>query len=378
MTSTCFRRSIFCSGLLVLAACGDSGEPPEMPPEPRTCHLPQDDQRIVDLEAYEWDEWFALRADGTLVQFSYYGFQEWEEAAAGDEPCITSLDGETTLAGTSYRGSATMIEYPAPEYKGLEFPHTFEMAGSRKVISVLGTFNLALLDDQSTAWVFWPDRRLDGTTGHQRLEPLSLPEPVVQLAGDAGTCFLLANGDVYCIDGEKQAESKYGLGDAPPPEGVFKLPVKDVVYLAMGFAHMCVITTSGETLCAGRGGDGELGVPEDELAPTFKRASFEPVPGIPELERLWLRFGSTCGATADGELWCWGQNVELPSVAEPEVPPTRVGNFPGLLDVALSDYTTCVLRADHRVVCRGALPAYLACGQEDGWDVIAIDIECQP
>jgi hypothetical protein len=204
-----------------------------------------------------------------------------------------------------------------------------------------------------------------------------LPEAVVQLAGHAGTCFLLANGDVHCIDNVDYPESKYGLGDVPPPEGVFQLPVKDVAYVSMSFAHLCVITSSKETLCAGRGGSGELGVPKDELAPTFKRSSFEPARDVPEFERVWLRYGSTCGATDDGELWCWGRRIELPSPTEPVMPPTLVGTFPGLLDVALSDYSTCVLRADHRVVCRGALPEYLACSQEDGWDVMGID-DCPP
>jgi hypothetical protein len=362
---------------LLLAACGDSGEPPEPPPEPRTCHLPRDDRRIVEIEAFPWDEWFALRADGTLVQFSSYGFQEWEEAAAGEEPCITSIDADGTLAGTSYRGSVTMIDYILGNYRGLEFPHTFDLFGSREVVAVLGTWDLALLDDESTAWIYWPDRAPDDSTGHQRLEAVALPGPVVQISGDAGTCFLLESGDVYCVDMAPNAEPKYGLGDSPPPSGVFQIPVAGVEFLAVGTSHLCVITQARELLCAGRGGSGELGVPKDELAPTFKRSSFEPARDVPEFERVWLRYGSTCGATDDGELWCWGRRIELPSPTEPVMPPTLVGTFPGLLDVALSDYSTCVLRADHRVVCRGALPEYLACSQEDGWDVMGID-DCPP
>ena len=117
---------------------------------------------------------------------------------------------------------------------------------------------------------------------------------------------------------------------------------------------------------------------KEELAlPYFKRSSFEPAEGIPELERVWLRFGSTCGATVGGELWCWGRDIEVPTPDDEGMPPTLVGVFPGLLDVALSDTSTCVLRSDHRVVCRGTLPDYLACGQEEDWYVMGID-GCSP
>jgi hypothetical protein len=358
-------------------SCSDTVEPPEPPPEPRTCHLPKDDRRIVDLEAYPWDAWFGLRADGTIVRWSSFGFTEFDAAAAGDEPCITSLDADGALGGTSYQRSATMIDYVIRGYDDLAFPHTFDLTGSREAVAVLGTSDFTILDDQSTAWIFWQDRAPDGTTGHQRLEAVSLPGPVVQMAGDDGTCFLLEDGQVYCVDNIDYPESKYGLGDAPPPDHIFKIPVEEVVYLAVGVFHLCVITGAGDTLCAGSGGVGELGVPNEELPPSLKRSTFEPVPDIPELDRIWLRSGSTCGVSSEGELWCWGLEVERPTPNEDVMPPTLVGVFPGLLDVALSDTSTCVLRADHRVVCRGTLPDYLACGEEDGWYVMGID-GCNP
>lgn len=377
MTSTCSLRWACCSSLWLALACSDTAETAPLP-EPRVCHLPKDDRRIVDIEAFPWDEWFALRADGTIVQFSRYGFQEWEEAAAGDEPCMTSLQADRDLGGTSYRGSATMVDYAQSEYVGLEFPFTFDLPGARSAVAVLGTYNLAVLDDESQVWVYWQDRQPDGRTGQQRLEPVSLPGPVIQLAGDAGMCFLQSDGDVYCLDtGQTDAEPKYGLGDVPPPKGVFQLPVSDAKFLSMGTAHLCVITNNDDTMCAGRGGSGELGVPREELPPSLTRSSFEPARGVPEFERVWLRYGSTCGATSAGELWCYGRNIEEPSMTEDTMPPTLVGTFPGYLDVALSDTSTCVLRADHRVVCKGALPEYLSCAQEDGWDVMAID-GCSP
>jgi alpha-tubulin suppressor-like RCC1 family protein len=93
-----------------------------------------------------------------------------------------------------------------------------------------------------------------------------------------------------------------GCGDATAPAGV-PTPTTGAT-LSIGGRHGCRVTPDGHTLCWGRADAGQLGIGVTPLRST-------PV----EVAASDAHFTSvaagglhTCGLTAAGQAWCWGQN----------------------------------------------------------------------
>jgi alpha-tubulin suppressor-like RCC1 family protein len=77
----------------------------------------------------------------------------------------------------------------------------------------------------------------------------------------------------------------------------------DVVRLAMGDEHACVVRRDGSVWCWGRNRGGQLGdgTTATRLAPTR-------VPGITGALQLDLGGDHTCALLAGGRITCWGTN----------------------------------------------------------------------
>jgi alpha-tubulin suppressor-like RCC1 family protein len=74
-----------------------------------------------------------------------------------------------------------------------------------------------------------------------------------------------------------------------------------------GYVHTCGVTTSGAAYCWGDNYSGQLG--EETASPAWYRASPAPVAGR-DLKFTTLSTGvwHTCGVTASGAAYCWGDN----------------------------------------------------------------------
>ena len=111
----------------------------------------------------------------------------------------------------------------------------------------------------------------------------------------------------------------------------------------------------------------------DPAITELTQPTYHLVPNVPPLKRVWLRQqGGGCGLAEDDELWCWGLDVFDLVPPDKALPPTPVGNFPGLKDVSMTYGTTCVLRADNQVVCQGDDSILHGCAppDENGWYTI--------
>lgn len=76
----------------------------------------------------------------------------------------------------------------------------------------------------------------------------------------------------------------------------------DLVDVAAGERHVCVLRSTGEVLCAGDTLYGQLG------NPAATGTTFEMVPGLTSVGAIRARKNATCVVTADEGL-CWGENT---------------------------------------------------------------------
>lgn len=82
------------------------------------------------------------------------------------------------------------------------------------------------------------------------------------------------------------------------------------VALGVGGSHTCGLTAEGQVYCWGNNGFGQLGTLVDVTCPSGMWCSREPVPVSGALEFTAIAVGGihTCGLTTSGHAYCWGSN----------------------------------------------------------------------
>ncbi len=223
-----------------------------------------------------------------------------------------------------------------------------------------GTTHTCALRTDASVW-FWGDNSVgqlgDGSreTSHVPVRVRALPPARWVSAGARSTCAATLEGEVYCwgansvgqlgdgdvasghpspvrtlglarasvTAGSHVAERHCAIDDAGElacwgrlsplaedgrPILASRTPetdrwVSEVVAVAIGGGHECVLTEGGAVSCRGLGAYGELGHASTQLEPRFTEVSrLERVTSIAAGER------HTCATGADGVAWCWGHN----------------------------------------------------------------------
>lgn len=125
------------------------------------------------------------------------------------------------------------------------------------------------------------------------------------VAGGRHTCALTADGTAYCW-GDNDGQGQLGTGDND--DRLVPAMVTgghSFVDLAAGGAHTCGVTAEGEAYCWGNNhpGQGQLGVGDnnDRLEPTL-------VSTVDNFVAVVAGDQHTCGLTTDGDAYCWGDN----------------------------------------------------------------------
>lgn len=162
-------------------------------------------------------------------------------------------------------------------------------------------------------------RRLDGTieTGNPRSdEPLVVP-PGWEIAsgGSSHVCALLPDGSARCWGDNRYGQ--IGNGERGAHESVPRPAGVDCVRtLARGDAYTCAIRTDRTVWCWGDNVHEQTGIPSEDSddcgASGRRRACVlrpRQVPGLDEVEAIFLGGGSACAVRADGDVWCWGDRA---------------------------------------------------------------------
>lgn len=145
------------------------------------------------------------------------------------------------------------------------------------------------------------------------------PDAVVGISASLhATCYRLADGRVGCA-GSNTGGLLFRNG-----QGVDGLALSDRVVpsdsaIHLGSGHACALNALSEVRCwgsplRGKRGDGcrltrDVSVACDEGPVPDPRAVIT-VAGMPPVVQLAGGWDSTCARTEDGEVWCWGANID--------------------------------------------------------------------
>ncbi|MGD8863198.1 MAG: hypothetical protein PVI30_24500 [Myxococcales bacterium] len=166
---------------------------------------------------------------------------------------------------------------------------------------------------------------------------LGFAAPAVEVSvGDEHGCVLLEDGRVQCWGLADDGRLGAGAGGSP---GEIRLPAEplaltDVVQLASGAAHTCVLTASGEVLCWGRGfGAQPVGVELRRGAETIAAGGRQ-----------------SCALIGDGNVWCW----DVPGSSGPQVSAVYPEEDASIFDARALDLSAgqrCVIIFDDSLDC---------------------------
>jgi len=193
-------------------------------------------------------------------------------------------------------------------------------------------------------------------------------------AGGQHTCALLVSGDVQCWGlgalGQLGSESHSSFGDLPKemPPGV--VDVGDAVKsVSAGWAHTCVLTSTGSVKCWGSGADGRLGY--GNTANVGDRPTQMPPPDVfvgGGVSLVTAAGDHTCALLTGGAAHCWGRGDtgqlgygNTLSIGDDEGPQVagdiNLGSGSGPILIvggkANAGAHTCALSADGAVHCWG-------------------------
>lgn len=226
--------------------------------------------------------------------------------AGGSQTCALLESGSVMCWGRNdfaQLGNGTLVDSPVPG-------EVVDLPGDVSSLSVGGGH--ACVVTSAGGVVCWGLNRTgqigNGATndGQAPAAVQALPGAVATVsAGGFHTCAVTTAGGVVCWGSNEHGQ----LGDGTNQNRLEPVPVSGldsgVVAVSAGLFHTCALRTDGTVLCWGKNGYGEMGDGTTTQRPTPVSPSGLPTAGVTQIA---AGGGQTCVATADGALWCWGQN----------------------------------------------------------------------
>ncbi len=230
--------------------------------------------------------------------------------------CVGSNhDGQIGVASVS--GDCAIDSFPEPcalQFTEVSGSHSFERI-------VAGGYHNCGLTDTGEAWC-WGMGGM-GALGAGEIYTPSLPVAVSAdlgweslAAGEFHTCGIASDGSTYCW-GLNEAGA-IGNGESAGVEWVPVLVQAPAPFTSVyaGNDFSCALTSDGTAYCWGKNDQGQLGATSSEscdvpseTGPTSPcSTSPTPVQTTIRFTSLTLGFQHACGLTAQGEVYCWGDN----------------------------------------------------------------------
>lgn len=231
---------------------------------------------------------------------------------ATTNPTVATVNGSGLVTGLS-NGSAMIVA----TYEGVAGVSPLTVTGAEAksyVTLVAGWSHTCALTTAGVAYC-WGDNGSgelgDGsTTGRATPTPVTMPGVAFSglAAGQFHSCGVTAAGVAYCWGDNTFGQLGDGtLTDRLIPTAVDMPPAAGLVSLAAGGDHTCGLTAAGEAYCWGNNSDGQLGDGTLTERPTPAAVA---MPGGVTFASLAAGYFHTCGVTATGEAYCWGSNAD--------------------------------------------------------------------
>jgi alpha-tubulin suppressor-like RCC1 family protein len=174
-------------------------------------------------------------------------------------------------------------------------------------------------------------------------------------SGDDFTFLLRSTGTLLAWGGNTSGQLGVGSNQpAPVPVPVFT----DVIHVAAGDDHSCLVNAAHRMFCAGNNSYSVLG--DGTSTP---RTTFAPVPSMMNVAQVAVGMNHTCALRVDGTVWCWGRrnfgqtgDGIVSTTSQPV--PTMVLGIDDAVEIQAGYNHTCVRRplggGGSRVQCWGA------------------------
>lgn len=168
-------------------------------------------------------------------------------------------------------------------------------------------------------------RRQDGDYAWSRRTSASnIPnDATIEGGGGSHTCYLRSDATVRCFGQNRDGALGNGESSSATSATHYDPGLRGVRSVVTGNYHTCAILTDRTVSCWGSNYANALGVTTSEQCPeSFSSTGCAtrptPVPGVDNVERLFLGVWGTCALRTDHSVWCWGSLS--PSLARPSVP----------------------------------------------------------
>ncbi|MHB8586595.1 MAG: RCC1 domain-containing protein [Thermoplasmatota archaeon] len=186
--------------------------------------------------------------------------------------------------------------------------------------------------------------------------PTRVPLPNSTLQVKAGwegaVCALLVTREVACWG---------ALPSGVKPSPMIVPGLSDVVQLALGAKHACVLRADGTVWCWGDNGDGELGIGTLESSPTPVEARIQSV------VEITAGYAFTCARQATGAVWCWGDNANGPEAGGQLGTGTAIPYAALPMQIALLRNATQVVAGAWHACAENASDGTLWCWGQNFW-----------
>ena len=211
-------------------------------------------------------------------------------------------------------------------------------------------------------WLFHSDYATWAAPTRQEVQPAALNalvplQNVVQVAaGGYHTCILNTSGGVKCWGRNDGGQLGYGASDYPPdknsPVDVIGLD-RGIRSIAAGGYHTCALTTGGGVKCWGKNGDGQLGD-----GTTENKSSPVNVVGLDSgVVAIAASYTHTCALTSAGGVKCWGYNsfgqLGDNTTTKRSIPTDVIGLDSGIQAIVTGYGHSCALNTGGGVKCWG-------------------------
>lgn len=192
------------------------------------------------------------------------------------------------------------------------------------------------------------------STSYSPKQVRALDDVSVLSVGANHACAIQRDGQLYCwgFNGTQEAYGRLGTGFTASSSSPLKVVQLDRVRaVSAGDAHTCAVRQNGELWCWGDNAYGQLGLgtTTDSLLPVLNRS-------LTNVVDVTAGQGHTCAITADRRLHCWGRN-EYGQVGDGtttnRLTPALLNGVTGALTATAGYYHSCAVTTDNRAFCWG-------------------------
>lgn len=182
------------------------------------------------------------------------------------------------------------------------------------------------------------------------------------------TCVLKDDGAIFCWGDNSFGQLGVKLtGVSPVAQQVALPPGQRATALSVAELHTCALTAQGAVYCWGNNEEGQLGISTTPNVPAWSPTPLQ-VTSTLVAKAIGAGGEHSCLVAVDSTVWCWGQNGDLQVADRADDPQLTPVQVPGITKgdaVSAGDQHSCALSEDSSIVCWGS-NALGQLGQGDG------------